>query len=442
MTDLLDAPAARPVEAPAVPVTPVPPTREVGSLPAHWLLAGLLLGAGAIHLAMVPSHLSESAVEGAGFMAAAWAQILLAVVLLVRPRRGVLHAVTAVSAACIAAWVVSRTAGLPFGAHAGHAETVSFVDGACVALEVAALVVAAALLLRVRGAGLARARGLAAAGAVGALLVATAAVTSPGARDHAAASHGGHGDAAAATNDHGDAAAATPAHDHGEMEATTGATAPGDDLGFAALSNGHQHDHGNDEALTPEETATLAAQIAATSELVERFPTIAAAEAAGWRRAGPFSPGLGTHYQGPSDGLGPDVGGMPMLVFDGLGPDAPLAGFMYINYGISSEPEGFAGPNDHWHYHERVCIVYQPDGTIDTPYGADLEGVTGQMCEAAGGAFIALTGYMVHVWSVPGYESPDGMFTELNRKVTCPDGTYYKIPIEELGNRDSTCLNP
>jgi hypothetical protein len=443
MTDLLDAPTARPVEAPAAPVTPAPPAREAGPLPAHWLLAGLLLGAGAIHLAMVPSHLSESGVEGAGFMVAAWAQILLAVGLLVRPRRGMLYAVVAVSAACVVAWVISRTAGLPFGAHAGHAETISFVDGACVALEVAALVVAGTLLLGARSAGLAQARGLAAAGAVGALLVATAAVTSPAARDHAAASHGDHGDAAASPgHDHGDAAAATPAHDHGEMAATPGAGAPGDDLGFGALSNGHQHEHGNDEPLTPDETATLAAQIAATSELVERFPTIAAAEAAGWRRAGPFSPGLGTHYQGPSDGLGPDVGATPYLVFDGLGPDAPLAGFMYLTYGSSSEPEGFAGRNDHWHYHERVCLVFQPDGSIDTPFGADLEGVTDQMCEAAGGAFIAYTGYMVHVWSVPGYESPDGMFTELNRKVTCPDGTYYKIPIEALGNRDSTCLNP
>src|SRR5262245_7318192 len=165
MTDLLDPPAARPVEAPAAPATPVPSAREAGLLPAHWLLAGLLLGAGAIHLAMVPSHLAESGVEGAGFVAAAWAQMLLAVGLLVRPRRWMLYAVVAVSAVGIAAWVVSRTAGLPFGAHAGHAETVSFVDGACVALEIGAVAVAGALLLGVRGAGLARARGLAAAGA-------------------------------------------------------------------------------------------------------------------------------------------------------------------------------------------------------------------------------------------------------------------------------------
>jgi hypothetical protein len=131
-----------------------------------------------------------------------------------------------------------------------------------------------------------------------------------------------------------------------------------------------------------------------------------------------------------------------MLVYDGLGPDAPLAGFMYMSYGQETAPEGFAGPNDTWHYHESVCIVRGEDGVIETPFGADLEGVTEQMCTDVGGAFIAFTGYMVHVWNVPGYESPDGMFTELNPRITCPDGTYHRIPIAELGDKDTVCRNP
>ena len=64
------------------------------------------------------------------------------------------------------------------------------------------------------------------------------------------------------------------------------------------------------------------------------------------------------------------------------------------------------------------------------------------MCTDVGGSWIDYTGYMVHVWNVPGYESPDGMFSELNPALTCPDGTYYTVPTEELGLRDSTCLNP
>jgi hypothetical protein len=141
----------------------------------------------------------------------------------------------------------------------------------------------------------------------------------------------------------------------------------------------------------------------------------------------------------PDGDMDPEDLAAPMLVFDGLGPDAKLAGFMYQSFGTDIEPEGFAGPNDHWHYHEAVCIVRQPDGTLDTPFGADLEGVTEQMCTDVGGTFLDVTGYMVHVWNVPGYESPDGVFTELNPRITCPDGTYDQIPIEDLGMKDTVC---
>jgi hypothetical protein len=407
---------------------PVSPQSRAGT--DQWLLAALLLGAGTIHVAMAPSHLGESALEGAGFLAAAWVQLALGVAVLLRaPSRRLLLAVAGTSVALIAVWLVSRTAGLPFGAHAGHAESISVVDGVCVALEAVAGLVAAAKLAGLAS-GLLRSRAIAVVGALGALAFTTGAVASPAARDHAAHSHGTHGT-------HGTEAAAA-GHSHG------GAGAGGADLGFSALSNGHQHAH-SDEPLTPAETAQLSRQLAATAELVERYPTIADAEAAGWHRAGPFSPGLGTHYMGPNYALNAD-GNMdpedlraPMLVFDGLGPDAPLAGFMYLAYGRDTPPEGFAGPNDVWHYHEHVCIKMGSDGTIDTPFGADLEGVTAEMCTDVGGVWMATTGYMVHVWNVPGYESPDGMFTELNRRITCPDGTYRRIPIEELGTKDTVC---
>jgi hypothetical protein len=449
MTDLLDAPAAREQDA-APPAPTGEPQPDAVALPgwpdgARWLLAACLAGAAVIHVAMAPSHLGESAVEGWGFVAAAWAQLLLAVAVLLRPSRRVALGVVAVSGLLIAAWAVSRIAGLPFGAHAGHPESVSFVDGACVALEAVALVVAAVLAWRPRRSGTALRPSLAIAGAVGALVLTTAAVVSPSARDHAAASHGDH--AIGGHGEHGDAAdgmaPAADGHDHGGTDPATS-----EDDGFAALSNGHQHERGQDEPLTAEERSALATQLAATADLVARFPTIADAEAAGWTRAGPFSPGLGVHYRSPEfvlnpDGLmDPEDLAAPMLVFDGVEPEAPLAGFMYMAYGTAGEPEGFAGPNDHWHYHESVCIVYGADGTISTPFGADLEGVTEDMCTEVGGSFIAMTGYMVHVWNVPGYESPDGMFTELNRKITCPDGSYDRIDIADVGSKNTVCLNP
>src|SRR5690606_40094376 len=119
---------------------PAPTTEEPAVGPVHRLVAATLAGAALIHAAMAPSHLEETAVEGWGFVLAAWAQLGLAIVILLRPARRVLVTVAAVSAGLIGAWVVSRTAGLPFGDHAGHAESVSLVDGAAVGLEAVALV--------------------------------------------------------------------------------------------------------------------------------------------------------------------------------------------------------------------------------------------------------------------------------------------------------------
>ena len=86
-------------------------------------------------------------------------------------------------------------------------------------------------------------------------------------------------------------------------------------------------------------------------------------------------------------------------------------------------------------------MVVTADG-IRTPFGADLTGVTDAMCAAEGGTILEFTGYMVHVWTVPGYESDLGTFSDLNPKITCPDGTYHAIPISEIGDTASTCKNP
>jgi hypothetical protein len=424
---------------------------------------------------MVPSHLDASTTEGVGFLASGWIQIGLAALVLSRPTRAALAGTIVASVAFIVAWGISRTEGLPFGAHAGHPESVTFVDGSCVALEAAAIVLAGLILARRGRIGTSVSSaisGMAIAGALGAVALASAAVLSPDARDHSAGAHGDHAaagadradGAAAAGHDHGDGMEDGAAHDHGDAPAAGGhdhgegmtddAAAGGhdhgameaDDKGFSLLSNGHQHETGV-EPLTPEETAELAGQLAVTAELMQRYPTVADAEAAGYRRAGPFAPGLGAHYQ--SDAFVPNTDGdmdredllSPILVYDGVEPTSQLAGFMFM-YFAAEAPEGFAGPNDHWHYHERVCLVKRPDGGLDSPFGADIVEVTQEMCDGVGGSFLEFTGYMVHVWNVPGYESPDGMFTELNRAITCEDGTYYRIEdFTTIGSRSSICLD-
>ena len=204
-----------------------------------------------------------------------------------------------------------------------------------------------------------------------------------------------------------------------------------DDLGLSALENGHQHGAGVVD-LDQETELRLHAQLAQTLDVAERYPTVADAEAAGFRRAGPFSPGLGTHYLPPnvasmnSDGdMDPEDLDWPVLIYDGWEPDSPVAGFMYMADGPDGEaPRGFIGPNDHWHYHTDVCIVYE-DGVVEAPLGADRSATKAQ-CDQFGGFLIDRTGHMVHVWTVPGYESDKGVFSEVNPALACPDGTYYE----------------
>jgi hypothetical protein len=407
------------------------------------LLASLGLLAAIVHLAMVPSHWGEWRAEGIAFAVAGWVQLALAVACAWAPTRRVLLATALVALASVGAWAVTRTSGSPWGPHSWHAEAVTAVDLTVVVAESLLFLLAAAVLLGATwstapGAG----RRVALLAPLLAMIATTAVLASPGARNHAHGAHGGHahgdGPAVASTEPHAhDVAVAGPATPHDHVEPA------GDDKGLSLLTNGHQHAAGEVE-LDLQTRLRLDAQLVATLDLVAKYPTVAEAEAAGFRRAGPFSPGLGTHFTPPSfsfnaDGrMDPEDMAWPTLIYDGWDATAPIAGFMYQTYTPDGvEPEGFAGPNDHWHYHTNVCIVMGPDG-IETPLGADRS-ATQEQCSEFGGMLIPRTGYMVHVWTVPGYESERGIFSEVNPAITCPDGTYFTRPGEEIGAALTTC---
>lgn len=412
------------------------PKRPLDLAPlARVLLSVLLAAAGVIHLAMVPSHWSESAIEGIGFAVAGWLQIALGVWVLLRPGSLLLKVAMLANVAFIVVWVVSRTWGLPFGDHSWHPHDPSFIDLVCVGLE-AGFVLAAGYLLLHPSAGKSWKRVRLAAFAIVPLAVialATAALASPSARDHASASHGTHThESAARTN-------ADAAHQH--------ASAADVKSGWAALGeNGHQHGSGVVD-LDNATQAALSVQLAPTAELIERYPTLADAEAAGYGRAGRFNPGLGVHYggfgRGGGDGAIIGVNGevmVPQLIYDGTDPGSPLAGFMYMATAEQGAvPEGFVGPNDHWHYHSKLCIQFT-EGEIKVLLGSK-KNPTQADCDEVGGMWVGQSGYMVHVWTVPGYESPDGVFSGLNRKLTCPDGTYHTAG-PDGGSKDSTCKHP
>ena len=405
MTDVLDRlEVLDPFTSPPQPQPTKRRERFDPSPAALRIAASLSIAAGIIHLVMVPSHAGESLAEGVGFALAGWFQLVAAWLFLSRRVRNHLVPIAVANVLFIGAWVWSRTAGIPFGAHAGQAESVGFVDVTTVALETALLLWCALLVHRPRlgrewGRG---ARNVGVLAVVAIFGLTTAAIASPSARDHAAHSH--------------DTAV--------------------DDKGLSALSNGHHHAIGPEQPLDALTRAELTHQISITQEVAKQYPTVAAAEGAGYRRAGPYSPGLGVHYIRPS-GAGLNTEGVmtdaalrePLsIIYAGTNPDSPIAGFMY--YAMSpNTPQGFAGPNDVWHYHTNVCLKYSANG-IDAPFGADSD-VPADLCTRAGGQVLQQTQWMVHVWSVPGWESQQGLFGEVNPALACPDGTYYQLPQDQ-----------
>lgn len=205
----------------------------------------------------------------------------------------------------------------------------------------------------------------------------------------------------------------------------------GDDKGWSKLENGMQHNTAPAvplAKLTPDVRAQLDHQLWLTAEVAKKYPTVKDAEAAGYRRAGPFIPGLGTHYIGGRNSRGAitddDIQRPSTIIYDGTKPDSRIAGFMFMsNAPNGSEPEGFAGPNDHWHYHTGICLVGGPNG-VQEALGFDGS-ITHEGCTARKGRWIANTGHLLHVWTVPTYTNPLGVFAHMNPALTCGDGTYY-----------------
>jgi len=224
------------------------------------------------------------------------------------------------------------------------------------------------------------------------------------------------------------------------------------DRGYSQLENGFQHKHTFPLPLTPAQQRLLAHQMVLAREAAMRFPTLGDAYRAGLRRQGPYSPGLGTHMIGPMEY--PYIAtSAPMTdaqilhplawIYDGTHMNSPVAGLMYTALTPNYNPnivQGFAGPNDVWHIHKNVCQVMHPDGSSDSPLGADRSSTQAE-CAAVGGKLMPLTPPLLHVWPVPGYESPEGVFSHTSTGLTCNDGTYHEINLLHLGRAVTTCAD-
>jgi len=180
----------------------------------------------------------------------------------------------------------------------------------------------------------------------------------------------------------------------------------------------------------PLDAATQAkenAQLAAARTTALKYPTVADALKGGYIQAGLFTPGAGAHYISFNAGKNAYAGSTDFdaanplaLIYDGTFPTSHVVGVMFGSYSLNP-PQGFAGPNDHWHRHTNLCVSFAA-GKITIPYPPDSS-VTKAQCDSVHGMFMRKTLWMVHAWVVPGYTSPQGVYSHANVNLKCGDGT-------------------
>jgi hypothetical protein len=373
-----------------------------------WMLALLSAAAGVIHLASAGEHFDVTWAHGAFFAVVGWLQVVVAAALVLRPGRRVVALGAALSAGVIATWAVSRTVGVPFGPGAGEPEPVELADAVATACELVFLVVGLAVVARPGLTEKPLAPRLAwptvALGGVALAALSTVSLTPGFAGGHA---HGGGDD----DGGHGHAAMSAEQHEamgHGAQVIAADGTSPCEEAGIANEGNSGGHGHRGPTSYEPLDRATrseLAVQVAAADAVVARYPTVADAEAAGYRRVSPYVPCIAAHYirtdELMANGFDPEV--PEVILYAGTDPDSEVVGLSYL-VRAEEEPEGFAGPNDPWHVHERICIG--EGGVIG------IETATEEGCRARGGRMIDVGNiWMTHMWNVPAWESRWGLFS-------------------------------
>ena len=390
--------------------------RPVASTTVRWLAAVLSATVGAVHFGYAPHHLSEDWAHGWFFLLLGAYEIAFAVLIVTRPRRWLWASAVVVGLGSAVVWGVSRTVGLPFGPAALRTEDASAPDIVCTAISVGVAGLALLSLLapsRLQRPVRDRVSLRFAAGAFATIAVlAGAIVLMPDYTEaHGAAGHS-HAAAEAAAGD-------TPCEQAGAAVSAAQVTVDGE---------GHSHRGPTAQLpLTRAERIELEAQQALARTVITRYPTVADAEAAGYKKSTVYVPCIGAHYTNFRYVMKFDPANPSELLYDGTAPDSRLVGLSYLNVSFNGAPAGFAGPNDVWHQHNANGGLCLKGGLV---IGA--ESMSDADCRAAGGRknggdFV----WMVHDWIVPGWECSWGVFA-----AECPElggrvgGTAWDAPTE------------
>jgi hypothetical protein len=216
---------------------------------------------------------------------------------------------------------------------------------------------------------------------------------------------------------------------HTSAKAKAGATTSTTHGAIGLLANADEKaEQVPDQPLDAATRQELADQLVVARQVAMKYPTVADALKGHLFLAGEFTPGAGAHYISIQAGVASTRGASfdatkPLsYIYDGTSPTSRVVGLMYGSYSIVP-PEGFAGPNDHWHRHTNLCIVFGAGG-IQVPFPPDTN-VTQQQCDTKHGMFMRRTLWMVHAWVVPGWESPQGVFAHANVDLHCGDNTDH-----------------
>jgi hypothetical protein len=404
----------------------------------RWVLAAVSLGAGGIHFAMIGPHFDEWWASGVFFAALAWFQVAWAVGVVLRPSRALLAVGALINAGAVGVWAVSRTWGVPVGPHSGVAEQASFVDILATAFEGLLLLGCLALILRPRLSTMRASRFSAIPAAIaglGVVVLSTMAFTPSFAdgHSHGPAGHpaGGQGGDSAAMPGHGhggDAAAGAPVAGHTNAVVQADGTSACEQAGVSNEGNsGHGHRGPVPYTeLSAAERETFSTQVVASNDAVARFPTVADAEADGYRRTTPYVPCIAAHYlKAGAFANGFDPAEPEILLFDGTEPTSKIVGLSYLAFADADKaPEGFAGDNDPWHVHEKLCIG--KGGVVGD------ESTTEEECTERGGTLRELDNlWMMHMWNVAGWDSRWGLFSSEHPDLGGRIGDINGEPVDE-----------
>ncbi|HKY16202.1 MAG TPA: hypothetical protein VJM33_14845 [Microthrixaceae bacterium] len=343
-------------------------------------------GAGLVHAAAAGTHSSDRTLMIL-FSAMAVAQVGWAALAQARPTRGVLTLGVAVNGVAVAAWVLSRTTGLPWPESLQEVEAVGRQDLLAAVLGGLAVFGAMLAMRPVRDAAGTPAR-------AATTPVVLAGVLALGLAFPGMVSQHSHGDDHAHGAGEGEAAAG---HDHDEAAA--------DDHGHDEAAGADHHDDAahddspmisvDDERLTKAQRKAAKELISTTTAGMARFTDTASVEAAGYHSIGDSLTGYEhfINYENMRDGVEMDPNKIESIVFK-VAPDRTkqLASAMYIlsSGKTMADVPDIAGALTTWHDHQNLC--WNDQGKV-----AGLL-INGQ-CRP-GGTFKA-TAPMLHVWMIP-----------------------------------------